>query len=403
MKIPKKYKVVCIVTLFSCLLSVSVEKCQSGNLESVKSLYRKEAGEGSQEVPVILKAGEKEYNYILEVKEQVLCKKEVEKLLEEASMEAEEVLLGENTSVEEITHSLTIPSYLQNKKVRAEYSFEPTDLIDADGNIAWEKVKEKTLVKVFVQLSCQKEEVLHEFYMQLLPQEKTEEDLLFAEIEEFLERENEKTGQEVLELPKEAGGIKLKWMLKTQSVCGQLLLLGFSLCITFYLADKKKVEKEQMERQKQFRLDYPEIVSQMALLVGTGMTTAAAWEIVALQYERMQKKEDRLRAGYEEVLRTWHEMKEGTSETKAYELFGLRCVFPQYRKFSSILIQHVRKGSKEIQQLLDAEAKEAFMERKLYAKQLGEEAGTKLLLPMGLMLIIVFAILIVPALVTLNV
>ena len=55
-----------------------------------------------------------------------------------------------------------------------------------------------------------------------------------------------------------------------------------------------------------------------------------------------------------------------------------------------------------MQQLLDAEAKEAFVERKRYAKQLGEEASTKLLIPMGLMLLLVFAILMLPAMMNLR-
>ena len=47
--------------------------------------------------------------------------------------------------------------------------------------------------------------------------------------------------------------------------------------------------------------------------------------------------------------------------------------------------------------MLRLEAVQAFEERKATAKRLGEEAGTKLLLPMFLMLAIVLVIVIVPA------
>ena len=47
--------------------------------------------------------------------------------------------------------------------------------------------------------------------------------------------------------------------------------------------------------------------------------------------------------------------------------------------------------------MLKLEAIQAFEERKARAKRLGEEAGTKLLLPMFLMLAIVLVIVIVPA------
>lgn len=53
--------------------------------------------------------------------------------------------------------------------------------------------------------------------------------------------------------------------------------------------------------------------------------------------------------------------------------------------------------------LLEQEAEEAFEERKNSAKKLGEEAGTKLLFPMLLMLGIVIAIIMVPALLSFQI
>ena len=47
--------------------------------------------------------------------------------------------------------------------------------------------------------------------------------------------------------------------------------------------------------------------------------------------------------------------------------------------------------------LLDYEVEDAFRERKENAKALGEEAGTKLLLPMMLMMVIVFALILYAA------
>ncbi len=46
---------------------------------------------------------------------------------------------------------------------------------------------------------------------------------------------------------------------------------------------------------------------------------------------------------------------------------------------------------------------QAFEERKARAKRLGEEAGTKLLLPMFLMLAVVLIIVIVPAFLTMQI
>ena len=62
-----------------------------------------------------------------------------------------------------------------------------------------------------------------------------------------------------------------------------------------------------------------------------------------------------------------------------------------------LLSQNLRKGSKGLTDILEREAADAFEDRKKLAKKLGEEAGTKLMIPLFMMLAIVFAIVTVPA------
>ena len=65
--------------------------------------------------------------------------------------------------------------------------------------------------------------------------------------------------------------------------------------------------------------------------------------------------------------------------------------------------QNLRKGTKGLSELLKLESIQAFEELKARAKRLGEEAGTKLLLPMFLMLVVVLIIVIVPAFLTMQI
>jgi hypothetical protein len=69
----------------------------------------------------------------------------------------------------------------------------------------------------------------------------------------------------------------------------------------------------------------------------------------------------------------------------------------RYRKFGNLLAQNLRKGSRGLTRLLEQEAEDAFEERKSMARKLGEEAGTKMLFPMILMLGAVMLILAFPA------
>lgn len=72
------------------------------------------------------------------------------------------------------------------------------------------------------------------------------------------------------------------------------------------------------------------------------------------------------------------------------------CLYRKKRNASQHIIDLVSE-------LLKLESIQAFEERKARAKRLGEEAGTKLLLPMFLMLVVVLIIVIVPAFLTMQI
>ena len=99
----------------------------------------------------------------------------------------------------------------------------------------------------------------------------------------------------------------------------------------------------------------------------------------------------------EEILRKWREIEDGESERKAIENFGKRTKLRCFHRLSQLLVQSMEKGVQGIYDQLEQEAEDSFRERKQTARKMGEEAGTKLLFPMILMLGVVMAIVIVPA------
>ena len=103
---------------------------------------------------------------------------------------------------------------------------------------------------------------------------------------------------------------------------------------------------------------------------------------------------------YEELLKTTRQLQAGQSEVKAYEAFGLRCQGQEYTRLCTLLSQNLRKGNGEILKLLQEESSKAFNDRMDTVRKLGEEAGTKLLLPMILMLLIVMVVIMIPAYLT---
>lgn len=151
-------------------------------------------------------------------------------------------------------------------------------------------------------------------------------------------------------------------------------------------------------------IDYAGIVGKFSLLLGAGMNISLAWEKIAFAYQKKREQgQIEKRYAYEEMLNTLYEIRDGVGELQAYENFGIRCQLSIYRRLSVLIVQNVRKGAQGMQRLLEQEEWEAYEQRKAYARQMGEEAGTKLLLPMGIMLAIVLAILVIPAGMTLNI
>ena len=156
-----------------------------------------------------------------------------------------------------------------------------------------------------------------------------------------------------------------------------------------------EIKQKENKRKRQMEIDYPNIIRQMTLLLGSGMTIRGAWEYIIKDYEVKRKQE--FHFAYEEMRIALHELELGVSEEIAYEKFGKRCKMLLYLKFSTILVQNLKKGSRSILPLLQQEAITSSNEQRELAKRLGEEAGTKLLAPMMILLILVLFLVLVPA------
>ncbi len=97
------------------------------------------------------------------------------------------------------------------------------------------------------------------------------------------------------------------------------------------------------------------------------------------------------------MLLTYYELERGIPEGKAYAAFGRRCRQHGYRKLGSLLEQNLKKGTSGLLALLQEETWQAFEERRAFAVKLAQEAGTRLLFPMVLLLLVVLIICVAPA------
>ena len=310
-------------------------------------------------------------------------------------------MIGSNSSLEEVRDDLNLPT-VSDYGIRLEWESKAPQLIDDWGEIQEEEADklspEGELVAFSVRMTYASYESHYEIYVRLLPPEKNGEyykKLLLAGIG----RSGGQAGEEeMVPLPSQLDGKQLSFRMKQEESGPAFLLLAASAALTAVWSFHSRLKEAFEQRNRQIQRDYPQVLAKMGVLLKAGLTMRGAWERIAADYEENRKRgtEER-RYVYEEICVTWNQMQNGLPEGEAYAAFGRRCGSYAYMKFGSILEQNVRQGIAGVSAALDREMTDALEERKNAALRKGEEAGTKLLMPMFLMLGIVLVVLLVPA------
>ncbi len=171
------------------------------------------------------------------------------------------------------------------------------------------------------------------------------------------------------------------------------------VCLYWYRVERPKDIRKQ--REQQMMADYPEIIAGLTVLTGAGLSLPQAWIRLVEEYETAGQKRG-IRQAYEEMAVTGKQIRNGVSPGRAFGEFGRRIGLHAYIKLGNLLEQNMKKGTKGLSDMLQAEAYHAFEERKHMVRRTGEEISTKLLIPMFMMFGVVLIIIIIPALMSLR-
>lgn len=367
-------------------------------------LKRNSYGEGERTEELRIQIGDNEENYTVTVGEQKYTEEELQKVFAQSAKMLEQLVLGENKSLDEVRSNLNLVSTIPDTGIRVSWELDNYEVIDLQGVLKPEALAEEgTLVELKALMVYGHEKAEHSFCARLYPPKLTYTGRLLKNLEEEVQRLDADTQTEsVMKLPESVDGQPVRWMYLRNFRAAGVMLMGIVLSLFLYVSEREKEKKERKRRDTQMTLDYPQVISTFTLFLGAGMPVRNVWYRMAENYEK-QKAEKGRREVYEQMVHTMHEMKGGAGESECYERFGERCGLPIYRKFSSLLSQNLRKGTKGLSLILKQESDDAFEERKCLAKKLGEEAGTKLLFPMVLMLAVVLVMIIVPAFLSIQI
>ncbi len=156
------------------------------------------------------------------------------------------------------------------------------------------------------------------------------------------------------------------------------VLGGGILCAAMWIDQIGEMKKTLDKRREACVEEFPNVISKLALLFGSGMILYDAWSEIA------KSREGPI---YELMRRSCQDVENGMSESDAYYRFGLLSDSQEIRKFSSMLVQTLERGGGEITGFLMQQSKELWELKRQRMLQKGDEAATKLIVPTTLMLV----------------
>lgn len=363
-----------------------------------KILQRNPQGQGDSSAQLRASIGENEEEFSVTVSEQEYTEEELDAVFQEASEDLEKLILGENESLNEVRDDLELISEIPETGISVSWEIDNYEVMDLQGNLISENLTDDgTLVKLSASLLYGERQAVHEFYAKVYPTMISRAERQMSDLKEEIARADEETvAEDHLVLPDQINGERVEWSYTADTRAFAILILGAGTAAMICISKDQSGKEEEKRRIRQMKTDYPQIINKFNLYIGAGMTIRRAWSCIADDYEKKRERYGK-RVAYEEMIYTLHEIQGGAPEGECYEKYGNRCGISRYRKFGTMLSQNLRKGSRGITDLLAREAEEAFEDRKNMAKKLGEEAGTKLMIPMFIMLAVVFVIVTVPA------
>lgn len=170
---------------------------------------------------------------------------------------------------------------------------------------------------------------------------------------------------------------------------GEALVLGvmavYSVLAVYYFLTLSS--RQIQKRSEELLRDFAEVISQLALLTNAGMILKEAWEVVARGGDE---------TFYKEMQTAVEEMNNGVSEVESIRRFGIRCMIPEVKKFSSTIIQGLQKGNSELADMLQEQSAEVWGLRKQQVRREGEKAASKLMIPIFIMFLGVIIMVVVP-------
>ena len=399
----KKISIVLMIIFLGAVLSLL--SCYTArrqySLNEKGELIRGEYGEGDKTTKLIAvdEHGDRIADIDVVISETEYTNKEVNKLYKEMIQTLSKTILADNEDFRHVKSNLNLPSSINGYPFEISWRSDNVDALRSNGEVVNDDIFfESTKVLLTANISYKEFEWEERFDINVVPREFSDDEILQQEIEHSIMKTEENTRtKDRFSLPAKAEGIKLFWREASDENSIMIMVMSLIAAATIFIAGDRDLMKKVEERRRQMILEYPAFVSRLVLYMGSGMSVRAIFYKFSDEYKAHVKNGGKRSFLYEEISKSCHELESGVPEINVYERLGVRCGSQQYARLVTLLAQNLKKGNSEMMTLLREESSKATLERMSYARKLGEEAGTKLLVPMIMMLLIVMVVIMVPA------
>lgn len=372
-------------------------------LDDSNQIKRNDYGKDSYETSLIAKCEEDEYELDITIEEREYKREEIEKLYKECETIVSNKLLNENKSFDHVETNLKTVDKVEGYPFYIQWETSDYDLISPDGTILKPSSEyEKCTLTAFFTYKNNKFEQIYNItvYSPVLDEKEKFKNEIIASVQHMQEKTQYDS---YLKLPSSIGNKMISWKESEDYTPVMVATLLFLSLLGIWIGIDNDLAKRYRERNQILILEYAEFVSKLQLLIGSGMTVRNAFERMEADYIDSRNEGGEMKYVYEELRLCLKRLHEGENEEECLNVFGNRCNHISYKKLVTLLIQNSKKGTTGLIQALRNETKNAFEERKQLARRLGEEAQTKLLFPMILMLVVVMIIIIIPAYVSFGI
>lgn len=386
------------ILLIGGLLAIAARASADANilLREGGVLQRGELGEEEKRIQMKADYGETSYDFRLVLGARQPTREEAEEWLETLQEELPGLIAGENENTDRVSGNLLLREQYGEFPVKVEWESSSPELISETGEV--QPAEKEQTVLLTATLACGEYSEETSIPVTLIPESVSREEQIYRQISHYLSQQEEAGRKdESFTLPQTWEGKTLLWSQKKEDKSNYILVGSIAAALLAYLFSDHDLHEKLKKRKRTLQEEYPKLVHELVLLVGAGMTTRRAFQKMASDYEKKKTSTGRVSFAYEEIVHSCREMQSGVAEGAAYERMGRRTGVQQYIRLSGLLMQNLKRGNRMLTERLREEAYKVGEERLQLGRKKAEEAGTRILLPMVMMLGVVMLLIMLPA------